>query len=98
MLHYQRSDTRSFTSSSKSSKEMEINTFLDEVHKKKVSYDIRQRNREKKHQAQESLPIQPEEKTSHNLNSAIQPCNRSHKRKGMNQPPLGIRYFIFYKL
>ncbi|RIA83909.1 hypothetical protein C1645_833087 [Glomus cerebriforme] len=36
--------------------------FLDEVHKKKISDEIRQRNKEKKLQAQESLPISPEEK------------------------------------
>src|SRR5207248_9559668 len=41
----------------------ETNAFLDEVHKKKISDEIRQRNREKKlcfsasSQAQESLPI-----------------------------------------
>ena len=54
--------------SSKSSKETEIDVFLDEVQKKKVSDEIRQRNREKKlcfsasGQAQESLLISPEEK------------------------------------
>jgi hypothetical protein len=37
----------------------ETDAFLDEVHKKKISDEIRQRNREKKLQAQESLPIGP---------------------------------------
>jgi hypothetical protein len=34
-----------------------MDAFLDEVHKKKTSDEIRQRNKEKKLQAQESLPI-----------------------------------------
>ena len=63
--------------SSKSPKEMEIDAFLDEVHKKKVSDGIRQRNREKKLQTQESLPTHPEEKMPQELNSVIQPCNNS---------------------
>jgi hypothetical protein len=46
---------------------MEIDAFLDEVHKTKVSNEIRQRNREKKFQAQESLPIHPEEKVPQEL-------------------------------
>jgi hypothetical protein len=55
--------------------------FLDEKYKKKVSNEIRQRNREKKlcfstsGQAQESLPTHPEEKMSQDLNSVTQPCN-----------------------
>src|SRR6266496_80124 len=59
----------------------ETDAFLDEVHKKKVSNEIRQRNREKKlcfsasGQAQESLPTHPEEKMSQDLNSVTQPCN-----------------------
>ena len=56
---------------------MEIDAFLDEVHKKKVSDGIRQRNREKKLQTQESLPTHPEEKIPQELNSVIQPCNNS---------------------
>ena len=46
----------------------ETDAFLDGEYKKKVSNEIRQRNREKKlcfsasGQAQESLPISPEEK------------------------------------
>ncbi len=63
--------------SSKSSKEMEIDAFLDSVHKEKVSDEIRQRNREKKLQAQESLPIPPEEERPQVLDSDIQPCNSS---------------------
>ncbi|KAF0416573.1 hypothetical protein F8M41_007409 [Gigaspora margarita] len=43
--------------SSKLLKKMEIDAFLDKVHKKKVNDDIRQRNQKKKHQTQESLPI-----------------------------------------
>ncbi|GBB91126.1 hypothetical protein RclHR1_18260003 [Rhizophagus clarus] len=44
------------------SEDKETDAFLDEVHKKKVSNEIRQRNWKKKLQAQESLPISPEEK------------------------------------
>jgi hypothetical protein len=69
--------------SSKSSKEMEIDAFLDGVHKKKASDEIRQRNREKKLQAQVFLPIHPEEKTSQELNSVIQ-SYRTRKREWMN--------------
>src|ERR1043166_8600248 len=53
--------------------DQETNAFLDEVHKKKISDEIRQRNREKKLQAQESLPISPEEKRPHFLDSITQP-------------------------
>ncbi|CAG8710936.1 3160_t:CDS:2 [Racocetra fulgida] len=53
----------------------ETDAFLDEVHKKKISDEIRQRNREKKLQAQESLPISPEEKRPQVLDSITQPCN-----------------------
>jgi hypothetical protein len=55
--------------------------FLDEEYKKKVSNEIRQRNRKKKLQAQESLPAHPEEKMTQDLakrltaNSVTQPCN-----------------------
>ncbi|CAG8662307.1 5307_t:CDS:2, partial [Acaulospora morrowiae] len=61
-------------------KDKETDAFLNEVHKKKVSNEIRQRNRErkaerKKLQIQESLPIHPEEKMSQDLNSATHPCN-----------------------
>ncbi|CAB4419626.1 unnamed protein product [Rhizophagus irregularis] len=59
----------------------ETDAFLDEEYKKKVSNEIRQRNREKKlcfstsSQTQESLPTHPEEKMSQDLNSVTQPCN-----------------------
>ncbi|CAB4390357.1 unnamed protein product [Rhizophagus irregularis] len=59
----------------------ETDAFLDEEYKKKVSNEIRQRNREKKlcfstsGQTQESLPTHPEEKMSQDLNSVTQPCN-----------------------
>ncbi|CAB4399321.1 unnamed protein product [Rhizophagus irregularis] len=59
----------------------ETDAFLDEEYKKKVSNEIRQRNREKKlcfstsGQTQESLPTHPEEKMSQVLNSVTQPCN-----------------------
>ena len=58
-----------------------MNIFLDEEHKKSVGEDIRQRNKEKKLQAQESLLIHPEEKMSQDLakrltaNSVTQLCN-----------------------
>ncbi|PKY32042.1 hypothetical protein RhiirB3_531880 [Rhizophagus irregularis] len=59
----------------------ETDAFLDEEYKKKVSNEIRQRNREKKlcfstsGQTQESLPTHPKEKMSQDLNSVTQPCN-----------------------
>ncbi|POG75359.1 hypothetical protein GLOIN_2v1565934 [Rhizophagus irregularis DAOM 181602=DAOM 197198] len=59
----------------------ETDAFLDEKYKKKVSNEIRQKNREKKlcfstfGQTQESLPTHPEEKMSQVLNSVTQPCN-----------------------
>ena len=59
----------------------ETDAFLDEEYKKKVSNEIRQRNREKKlcfntsGQTQESLPTHPKEKISQDLNSVTQPCN-----------------------
>jgi hypothetical protein len=59
----------------------ETDAFLDEEYKKKVSNEIRQRNREKKlcfsasGQTQESLPTHPEEKMSQDLNSVTQSCN-----------------------
>ncbi|GET63646.1 hypothetical protein GLOIN_2v1652170 [Rhizophagus irregularis DAOM 181602=DAOM 197198] len=59
----------------------EMDAFLDEEYKKKVSNEIRQRNREKKlcfstsGQIQESLPTHPKEKMSQDLNSVTQPCN-----------------------
>ena len=53
----------------------ETDAFLDEVHKKKISDEIRQRNKEKRLQAQESLPISPEEKRPQVLDSITQPCN-----------------------
>ncbi|RIA99686.1 hypothetical protein C1645_730623 [Glomus cerebriforme] len=83
--------------SSKLSKETEIDVFLDKMQKKKVSDEIRQCNREKKlcfcasGQAQEFLPIPSrsrilsEEERPQVLNLVIQPCNRSHKKKGMNE-------------
>src|SRR6266542_1833704 len=67
----------------------ETDTFLDEVHKKKVSNEIRQRNREKKLQAQESLPISPEEKRPQVLDSITQQCNSvtSANSDGGEVPP-----------
>ena len=50
--------------------------FLNEVHKKKVSNEIRQCNREKKLQAQESLPIGSQrDQRSQILDLITQPCN-----------------------
>ncbi|RGB22060.1 hypothetical protein C1646_776711 [Rhizophagus diaphanus] len=62
-------------------------TFLDEKYKKKVSNEIRQRNREKKlyfstsSQTQESFSTHPEEKMSQHLNSVTQPCNSTSSEK-----------------
>ncbi|KAF0410770.1 hypothetical protein F8M41_008268 [Gigaspora margarita] len=54
----------------------EMDAFLDEMHKKKVSNEIRQRNRDKKLQAQESPSISPEEKRPQEVpDSVTQPCN-----------------------
>ncbi|PKC08903.1 hypothetical protein RhiirA5_499651 [Rhizophagus irregularis] len=58
----------------------ETDAFLDEVHKKKVSNEIRQRNREKKLQAQESLPISPEEKRPQVLDSITYQLIQSARR------------------
>ena len=55
--------------------EKEDDEFIDSVYKEKVSNEIRQRRREKKLQAQESLPTLPEEKMPRDLNSVTQPCN-----------------------
>ena len=72
---------------SKSLEEKDMDSFLLEAHKKIVSSEIKQRNKEKKlcfsasGQAQESLPTHPEEKVPQELNS----CNRSHKKKGMDE-------------
>ena len=56
--------------------DQETNAFLDEVHKKKISDEIRQRNREKKLQAQESLPIGSQrDQRPQVLDSITQPCN-----------------------
>jgi hypothetical protein len=52
--------------------EKEMDNFLLKVHKKIVDADIRRCNKEKKLQAQESLPTHPEEKISQDL---TQPCN-----------------------
>src|SRR2546423_9985442 len=60
---------------SKSLEEKEDDEFIDSVYKEKVSNEIRQRRREKKLQAQESLPTLPEEKMPRDLNSVTQPCN-----------------------
>ncbi len=60
---------------SKSLEEKEDDEFIDSVYKEKVSNEIRQRRREKKLQAQESLLTLPEEKMSQDLNSVTQPCN-----------------------
>src|SRR5687768_13993932 len=62
----------------------EMNAFLDEVHKKKISDEIRQRNREKKLQAQEFLLISPEEKRPQVLNSITQPCNSASSEVSIN--------------
>ena len=56
----------------KSLEDKETDAFLDEVHKRKVSDEIKQRN--KKLQAQESLPIPPEEKRPQ-VDSITQLCN-----------------------
>ncbi|CAB4381590.1 unnamed protein product [Rhizophagus irregularis] len=67
--------------------EKDMDSFLLEAHKKIISSEIKQRNKEKKlcfsasGQAQESLPTHPEEKVPQELNS----CNRSHKKKGMDE-------------
>ena len=60
-----------------SSKSSKIVAFLDRMHKEKVSDEIRQRNREKKLQAQESLLIPPEEERPQVLDFDIQPCSSS---------------------
>ncbi|RGB33331.1 hypothetical protein C1646_190172 [Rhizophagus diaphanus] len=52
--------------------EKKMDNFLLEAHKKIVGADIRRRNKEKKLQAQESLPTHPKEKISQDL---TQPCN-----------------------
>ncbi|CAB4399431.1 unnamed protein product [Rhizophagus irregularis] len=63
--------------------EKDMDSFLLEAHKKIVSSEIKQRNKEKKlcfsasGQAQESLPILPEEERPQVLDSDIQPCNSS---------------------
>ncbi|CAG8628659.1 7008_t:CDS:2, partial [Ambispora gerdemannii] len=54
------------------SEDEKMDAFLNEVHKKKVNDAIKQRNWEKKLQAQES---HPEKKMPQELNSVIQPCN-----------------------
>src|SRR6266545_7841253 len=60
------------SASFKSSKEMEIDAFLDSMHKEKVSDEIRQYNKKKKLQAQEFLLIPLEEKKPQVLDSNIQ--------------------------
>ncbi|CAG8793276.1 40892_t:CDS:2 [Gigaspora margarita] len=59
--------------SSKSSKKMEIDAFLDEAKKSG------------KETSNPRVSSNTEKKTSHNLNSAIQLCNRSYKKKRMNE-------------
>ncbi|CAB5216751.1 unnamed protein product [Rhizophagus irregularis] len=60
-----------------------MDSFLLEAHKKIVSSEIKQRNKEKKlcfsasGQAQESLPISPEEERPQVPDPDIQPCNSS---------------------
>src|SRR5438045_829394 len=61
----------------KISEEKEIIAFLVKENKKSISDKIRQCNRKKKLQAQESLPIPLEEEMLQVLNSDIQPCNSS---------------------
>src|SRR6266542_4657551 len=67
----------------------ETDAFLDEVHKKKVSNEIRQRNREKKLLRESSLPISPEEKRPQVLDSITQQCNSatSANSDGGEVPP-----------
>ncbi|RGB24008.1 hypothetical protein C1646_821832 [Rhizophagus diaphanus] len=62
----------------------ETDAFLNEVHKKKINDEIRQRNRKKKLQAQESLPISPEEKRTHFLDSITQLCNSTSSEVSAN--------------
>src|SRR6266542_1581078 len=69
----------------------ETDAFLDEVHKKKISDEIRQRNREKKlcfsasSQAQESLPIGSQrDQRSQILDSITQPCNSASSEASAN--------------
>jgi len=63
--------------------EKDMDSFLLEAHKKIVSSEIKQRNKEKKlcfsasGQAQESLPISPEEERPQVPDPDIQPCNSS---------------------
>ncbi|CAB4396152.1 unnamed protein product [Rhizophagus irregularis] len=65
----------------------ETNAFLDEKYKKKVSNEIRQKNREKKlcfstsGQTQESLSTYLKEKMFQDLNSVTQLCNSSLEEK-----------------
>ncbi|GES79197.1 hypothetical protein GLOIN_2v1652170 [Rhizophagus clarus] len=67
----------------KSLEEKDMDSFLLEAHKKIVSSEIKQRNKEKKlcfsasGQAQESLPISPEEERPQVPDPDIQPCNSS---------------------
>ncbi|PKB96147.1 hypothetical protein RhiirA5_435361 [Rhizophagus irregularis] len=62
-------------------KEKDMDSFLLEAHKKIVSSEIKQRNKEKKLQVQESLSTHPKEKVLQELNL----CNRSHKKKGIDE-------------
>ncbi|GES95603.1 hypothetical protein GLOIN_2v1488957 [Rhizophagus clarus] len=64
-----------------------IEELKSENIEKIVSSEIKQHNKEKKLQAQESLPTHPEEKVPQELNS----CNRSHKKKRMDE----LKYELF---
>jgi hypothetical protein len=67
--------------------EKDMNSFLLKAHKKIISSEIKQSNKEKKlcfsasGQTQESLPTHPKEKVPQELNS----CNKSHKKKEMDE-------------
>jgi hypothetical protein len=70
--------------------EKDMDSFLLEAHKKIVSSEIKQRNKEKKlcfsasGQAQESLPISPEKERPQVPDSDIQPCNSSSSEVSEN--------------
>jgi hypothetical protein len=63
----------------------ETDAFLDEVHKKKINDEIRQHNKEKKLQAQESLPIGSQrDQRPQVLDSITQPCNSASLEASAN--------------
>ena len=80
----------------KSLEEKDMDSFLLEAHKKIVGEDIRQRRREKKLQAQESLPAYLDEKMPQEIKcptsdpvirdqKRVTGSSRSHKKKGMDE-------------